>query len=79
MALLEKVVFPVLSKKMDLSTEKEQHQTIHKALDELTEYIKNAKKDTKQFDALKLKGMMTLLREPLVCSSIMSLDNSFSL
>ena len=62
----EAVVFPFLNKKLDFSTEAEQHLVIHTALNGLLDYIRSAKADTSTFDAGHLKSLMQSLGVPLV-------------
>ncbi|KAI0646261.1 hypothetical protein C8Q79DRAFT_1000642 [Trametes meyenii] len=61
----EATVFLVLSTKMDISHEKEQHKTIHGFLDEFLHAIKEAQKNTSKFDAAKLKDLMVSSKDAL--------------
>lgn len=72
-------MFPFLQQKLDFSGEIEQHKVIHAGLDELLPYIRSSKADTSTFDALKLKDMMSKLRDPLVRSSYLIIRIFFSL
>jgi len=61
----EEIVFPFLQQKLDFGGEIEQHKVIHAGLEELLPYIRSAKADASKFDALKLKDMMSKLRDSL--------------
>ncbi|EIW55770.1 uncharacterized protein TRAVEDRAFT_50250 [Trametes versicolor FP-101664 SS1] len=54
----EATIFPVLSRKMDFSHEKEQHQELHAFLDKFLEIIKAAQADHTKFNAPQLKKLM---------------------
>lgn len=58
--------FPVLSAKLDMSSEIEQHRVLHVSLDAFLAYIASVKKDLASFDAAKLRSLMNDLRGPLV-------------
>ncbi|KII95761.1 hypothetical protein PLICRDRAFT_34703 [Plicaturopsis crispa FD-325 SS-3] len=61
----EVVFFPVLSAKLDMSSEIEQHRVLHVSLDAFLAYIASVKKDLASFDAAKLRSLMNDLRGPL--------------
>ncbi|GLB43618.1 putative hemerythrin HHE cation binding domain containing protein [Lyophyllum shimeji] len=61
----EEVVFPFLNGKMDFSGEAKQHEAIHGSLEKLLDMIVEAKSKPAEFDAPKLREMMTALKEPL--------------
>lgn len=66
----ELLMFPFLSKHLDMSSEAEEHAVMHRALDDLLAFLRDPKvSDKTAFDADALKAKMAALKEPLVCKS----------
>jgi hypothetical protein len=67
--MLRTYIFPILAEKMPQFAKTgdhlKEHEEIHKGLDEYVDYIRKCRKDRKEWDGEKMKGIMDSFRDIL--------------
>lgn len=61
----DQYLFPIFTKHIDLTSEKEQHEHIHKGLDQVNAHLKEAQADNSKFDAGSLRQTMASFKDVL--------------